>query len=96
MTTKNMLIIKNAYGEIIAAQVEDADDSEVKVFITPSDSQDTLYKVSDVPTAIYDHADPTTFQRAITDHVNSNHARVTLTTAEELHAAFLPEKKAGQ
>jgi len=88
MTTRNMLIIKNANGEIVAAQVEESTDGQMRAYITPDDPQHTLHRVSDVPAEICDLADPAEFHRAITDHIKSEHARVTQTSAEDLHAAF--------
>jgi hypothetical protein len=88
MATKSMLIIKDRYGEIVAAQVEEPTDSAVVTYITPTEPQHTLHRVSDVPAEICDIAHPVEFHRAITDHVKSQHAKVTETSAEELHAAF--------
>ena len=88
MTTRNMLIIRDVYGEIIGAQVEDPTDSEIVAYITPAEPQHTLHRVSDIPAEICDLADPAEFHRAITDHVKSEHAKVTETSAEELQAAF--------
>jgi hypothetical protein len=88
MTTKNMFIIRDVGGKIIAAQVEDPAHSETSTYITPTEPQHTLDRVSDVPAEIYDLADPVEFHRAITDHVNSEHAKVTRTNAAELHSAY--------
>jgi hypothetical protein len=88
MATKSLLIIRDERGEIIAAQVEEPADSKVKIFISPTQPQHTLHRVSDVPAEIHDLAHPDEFHRAITDHVKSNHAKITQTNAEELNAPF--------
>jgi hypothetical protein len=88
MTTKNMLIIKDARGEIIAAQVEDPADSDVVTYITATQGEHTLHRVSDVPAEIHNLTHPDEFQKAITDHVNSGNAKITQTNADELHSAF--------
>jgi hypothetical protein len=88
MATKSMLIIRNVHGEIIAAQIEEPADSEVKIFISPAQPQHTLHRVSDVPVEIWAIAHPDQFHKAITDHVKSGYAKLTQTNAEELHAAF--------
>jgi hypothetical protein len=88
MSTRNMLIIRNASGSIIAAQVEDPADDDVQTFISPADPQHTLHMVWDVPAEICDLADPVEFHRAITAHVTSGNAKIAGTSAEELHARF--------
>ncbi len=88
MATKNMLIIKDEHGEIIAAQVEEPADSKVNVFISPAHPQHTLHRVSDVPAEIHALAHPDEFHKAITDHVKSKHAKATQTSVEELNAPF--------
>jgi hypothetical protein len=88
MTTRNMLIIKDMHGEIIGAQVEEPADSDVVAYITPTDSQHTLHRVTDVPAEICDCADPGEFQRLLTDHVSSEHAQIARTSAEELHRLY--------
>jgi hypothetical protein len=93
MATKNMLIIRDEKNEIIAAQIEDAADSDVKIFITPAQPQHTVHRVYDVPTEVYDIANPDQFHKAMTDHVNSGKANLTKTSADELHAAFAPRSK---
>jgi NAD-dependent SIR2 family protein deacetylase len=93
MTTKNMLIIKDARGEIIAAQVEDPYDSEVVTFINPAREEHTLHRVSDVPAEIHNLANPAAFHKAITDHVKSGKTKITQTNVDELHAAFASRSK---
>lgn len=93
MTTKSMLIIKDARGEIIGAQIEDPADSKVLTFITPAQKEHTLHRVSDVPAEIHSIASPLEFQKAITDHVRSGKAKVTLTNVEELQAHHAPRGK---
>jgi len=83
--TSNMLIIRNESGEIIAAQVEGySADAEATTVILPAESEHTLYIVRDVPAEIYNIADPTVFQEAVTVHFNSDYAKTTRTSAEEL------------
>jgi hypothetical protein len=96
MATKNMLIIRDAHGEIIGAQIEQPSDNEIVTFITPAKPEHTLHRVSDVPAEICDLADPAEFHRAITDHVKLEDAKVTRTSAEELHAVFLPKPTAAR
>jgi hypothetical protein len=88
MTAKNMLIIKNEHGEIIAAQVEDPADGQVRSFIRPANEGHTLHKVFDVPAEIHELVDPVEFRNAITNHVKSGNAKITQTNADELYAAF--------
>jgi hypothetical protein len=88
MSTRNMLIIRNANGSIIAAQVEDPYDADVQTFISPADPQHTLHMVADVPAEICDLADPAEFHRAVSAHVTSGDAKIAVTSAEELHARF--------
>jgi hypothetical protein len=88
MTTKHMLIIKDARGEIIAAQVEESAASKVQMFISPAQPQHTLHRLSDVPAEIHNIAHPEEFRKAITDHVKSGKAKVTQTSAEELNAPY--------
>ena len=59
MATKNMLIIKDARGEIIGAQVENPTENEITTFISPEKPEHTLHRVADVPGEIFDLADPT-------------------------------------
>lgn len=89
MTTRNMLIIRDGDGEIIAAQVEEPAGSDIVTYITPADPQHTLHRLSDVPAEICDRVHPAEFQRLLTDHVNSEHAQVTPTSAEEVHRYLL-------
>jgi hypothetical protein len=85
MAKKNMLIITDASGEIIGAQVEDDSTDEGKnTFIFPAEPEHTLHRVLDVPSEIYDLADPAEFHAAMTCHFNSGHAKVKQTSAEEL------------
>jgi hypothetical protein len=86
MTAKNMLIIKNEHGEIIAAQVEEAPGGEVGAFILPANAEHTVHRVFDVPAEIHQLAHPVEFHKAITEHVKSGKARIAQTTADELHA----------
>ncbi|MFF5011350.1 hypothetical protein ACFY3G_52345 [Streptomyces phaeochromogenes] len=88
MAARNMLIIKNASGEIVAAQVEGRTDGEVVTYITPADPEHTLYRVSNVPAEIFDRVHPAEFQSMITEHVNSDTAEVTAITAEDLHQYY--------
>jgi hypothetical protein len=90
IATRNMLIIRDEYGEILGAQVENPADNKIRTFISPAKPGHTLHRVSDVPGKICDLTDPIEFHRAITDHVKSEHAKVTRTSAEELNAAFSP------
>lgn len=83
-----MLVIKDASGEIIAAQVEESTKSDIATYILPAEPQHTLHRVSDVPAEICDLADPVEFHRAITDHVNSGLAEVAQTNATELQAVY--------
>jgi hypothetical protein len=85
MAKKNMLIITDASGEIIAAQVEENSTDEGKrTFILPAEPEHALHRVSDVPAEIYNLADPAEFHAAMTRHFNSEHAKVRRTSAEEL------------
>lgn len=88
MSTKNMLIVKDARGEIIAAQVEEPVDSGVMTYIAPAQKEHTLHRINDVPAEIHDLANPMEFQKAITDHVKSAGAKVTQTNVQELEASF--------
>jgi hypothetical protein len=91
--TKHMLIIKDARGEIVAAQVEDSADGEVAPYITPAQAEHTLYRVSNVPAEIQDLRHPDEFYKAITEHAKSRNAKIALTNADELHAAFASRLK---
>ncbi len=85
MAKKNMLIITDASGEIIAAQVEESPtDGGVRTFILPAEPEHALHRVSDVPSEIYNLADPAEFHTAITRHFRSEHAKIKRTSAEEL------------
>ncbi|MGZ3881843.1 MAG: hypothetical protein ACXVBF_10920 [Flavisolibacter sp.] len=85
MAKKNMLIITDASGEIIGAQVEEnSKDGGNKTFILPAEPEHTLHRVYDVPAEIYNLADPAEFHAAMTRHFNSEHAKVKRTSAEEL------------
>jgi hypothetical protein len=84
MATKNMLIITDASGEIIAAHFEDSTDKGITTFISPTKLEHTLHRISDVPAKICELADPAEFHAAITRHFNSEHAKVRRTSAEEL------------
>lgn len=90
MTTKHMLIIKDAHGAIIGAQIEDAAGGKDAVYITPAQADHTLYRVSDVPAEILGLTHPDAFHKAITDHVKSGKTKVTRTSAEELQAQYAP------
>jgi hypothetical protein len=93
MTTKNMLIIKDARGEIIAAQVEDPANNEVVTYVTPAQEGHTLHRVSEVPAEIHNLTNPAEFQKAIADHVKSVNVKLTQTSAYELDAAFASRLK---
>jgi hypothetical protein len=85
MAKKNMLIITDASGEIIGAQVEDnPTDGATRTFIVPAQPEHALHRVSDVPAEICNLADPAEFHAAITRHFKSEHAKVKRTSAEEL------------
>jgi hypothetical protein len=88
MNARNMLIIKDDKGEIIGAQVEDSTLSDITVYITPADPKHTLYRVSDVPAEISDRVHPAEFQRMLTEHMESDQAKVTRTSAEDLHRYY--------
>ena len=88
MTTKHMLIIKDAHGEIIAAQVEDSPESEVVTFITPAHEDHTLHRVLEVPSEIHSLTDSSEFHKAITHHVKLGNAKITQVNTEELRANF--------
>jgi hypothetical protein len=88
MTTKNMLIIKDESGKIIAAQVEETADSEVTTFISPAHESHTLHRVHDVPEEIHNLTHPDDFHKAITKHVESGDVKINKTSADELHAAL--------
>lgn len=81
MRAKNMLIIKDANGEIIAAQLEDPTDAEIVTYSTPADPGHTLYRVSNVPEAFYGPVYPDDFKSRITEYVSSDAAEVTSITA---------------
>ncbi|MET9588988.1 hypothetical protein ABZY10_39100 [Streptomyces sp. NPDC006539] len=83
-----MIIIKDAGGKIIGAQLEGGTDDEVVTYITPADPQHTLHRVSGVPAKIYDRAHPDEFHRLITAHVNSGVTEVTPITAEDLQQQY--------
>jgi hypothetical protein len=87
MATRSMLVIRDASGEIVGAQVEASADEEVVSYITPADPEHTLHRISDVPSEICDLADPAAFHRALTDHVKSEHAKVSRIHAQDLEAA---------
>jgi hypothetical protein len=85
MAQKNMLIITDASGEIIGAQVEEnPTDGATRTFILPAEPEHALHRVSDVPAEICNLADPAEFHAAITRHFKSEHAKVKRTSAEEL------------
>jgi hypothetical protein len=88
MTTRNMLIIKDASGEIIAAQVEQPAGSDIVAYMTPADPQHTVHRVLDIPAELHDRVHPAEFHKLLTEHVNSDHAQVTQTSAEELYRSF--------
>lgn len=83
-----MLIIRDAHGEIIGAQVEDPADNGIVTFISPAKPEHSLHRISDVPAEVWSLADPIKFHRAITAHVKSEHAKITRTSLEELQSAF--------
>lgn len=93
MTTTDMLIIKDARGEVIAAQVEDAADSAAMTYITPAQEGHTLHRVSGVPAEIHNLTNPAEFQKAIASHIKSGSAKITQTSARELDAAFASRLK---
>jgi hypothetical protein len=93
MTTRNMLIIKDARGAIIAAHLEDPADSGVATYIHPTQADHTLHRVSDVPAEIHGIAHPEEFHKAMTKHVNSSQAKIKPTNVDELHAAFVARLK---
>ncbi|MDR6415289.1 hypothetical protein [Pseudarthrobacter sulfonivorans] len=94
MDAKNMLIIQDASGEIVAAQVVDPADSEIHTFISPAEPGHTLSEVAEVPAEIADLANPEEFQRAITDYVRAGYAKVRQTSADELKDALLTARTA--
>ncbi|MFH8561529.1 hypothetical protein [Streptomyces sp. NPDC017988] len=88
MATRNLLVIKDARGEVIAAQVEGRPDDEVVSYIVPAEPEHTLYRVSNVPAEIFDRVHPAEFQGMITEHVNSDAAEVEALTAENLREYY--------
>lgn len=93
MTTKNMLIIKNEHGEIIAAQVEEAPGGSMGGFILPAKVEHTIHRIFDVPAKIHQLADPIEFHRAMTEYVKSGNVKIAQTSADELHAATISRSK---
>ncbi|MFF5390264.1 hypothetical protein ACFY5H_18100 [Streptomyces sp. NPDC013012] len=89
MRSSNMLIIKDANGEIIAAQPECPTDAEVVVYIAPVDPEHTLYRVSNIPEELYGPVYPADFKDRITEYMNSDAAEVSSITAEDLHRHYL-------
>lgn len=84
--TRNMLIIKDARGEIIGAQIEEPADAEIRIHIIPAGPQHTLHRVWDVPAEIYSVTHPDKFHRAIHDHIKSAQVRVTQIRADQIQA----------
>jgi hypothetical protein len=85
MATKNMFLITNASGAIIAAHVQENPTYEGgRTFILPAKSEHALHRISDVPEEICNLSNPTEFQEAITRHFTSEHAQVKRTSAEEI------------
>lgn len=83
-TTRNMLIIKDASGKIIAAQLEGRPDDDIVGYISPVESDHSLFRVSNVPEKVYNRVHPADFQETLTTHVNSSGAEVAPVTVEEL------------
>lgn len=99
MTTlaRSMLLIRDAHGEIIGAQVEHPDDnSGIMTFVSPADAQHTLHRLSDVRAELYDIAHPAEFQKAVNYQARLDSAKITRTSIEELHAAFLGNRFSGK
>ena len=86
--TGNMLIIKDAQGDVIGAQIETTADADKRTFISPADPQHTLHRVVDVPADICSLTHPVEFQKALIKHLKSPRAKVTLTNADEVRAAL--------
>jgi hypothetical protein len=85
MAKKNILLITDASGEIIGAQVEESPTHQgMKTFILPAEPEHLLYRVSDVPAEICNLVDPAEFHVALTRHFKSEQAKVRRTSAEEL------------
>ena len=89
METRNLLIIRDADGELIAAQIEEPSGGEMQAHLTPAEPQHTLDRVADVPAEICETADPAEFHRLLSQHVNSPTAKITRTNAVELQAPYL-------
>lgn len=87
MAEKNILIITDEQGEIIAAQVQDAGAGKAVGRIRPTGDNHRLHEVRDVPAAIHAAKHPDEFHRFLTDHVKSNGAKVHSISVEDLRAA---------
>jgi len=88
MSTRDILVVTDASGNIVAAHVPATDRSDISTFIAPADPSHKLHRVSDVPTQICEMTDPFEFHRTITEHFYSESAKVSPTSAEELNAVF--------
>ena len=84
-----MLLIRDAQGEIIGAQVEHPKDSEIMSFIAPAEAGQSLHRLLDAPAELCEIAHPAEFHRALTYQVKLDHAKVSRTSVEELDALFL-------
>lgn len=87
MSKKDMLVITNDRGEIIAAQVQDNRAGAVASRIRPTEDNHTLYEMTGVPAEIHRTEHPEEFHRRITDHLNSQGAQVRAISVEELRSA---------
>jgi hypothetical protein len=83
MANRDIYIIKNAAGEIIAASLPD-DGADVSTSMTPIRADQTLYRISDVPSEIYQTEDPNKFFSLITEHVDSGRSKPREITSREL------------
>ena len=86
--TRNMIVIRDASGKVVAAQLEDPSDSEVQTVILSTSAGDTLHRVQGVHQEVYSLSHPEEFRRAINAHVESDYADIVQTDEEEIQRRF--------
>ncbi|WP_157160179.1 hypothetical protein [Cupriavidus sp. BIS7] len=78
MSSKHLIVITDGSGSIVAAAIENSENSGIRVGIYPHNPEDKMYKMLDVPEEIFKQKDGEDFQRVINAYFNSAHARVRL------------------
>ena len=86
--TGDLIVIRDARGEIVAAQIEELPRLDVVAYITPAHPEHSIHRVSGAPEELLHRVHPAEFPKLVMDHINSSDARVAETSTEDLYTFY--------